>query len=310
MKWMALKRFADFVDDALDAAGLTAPAWSVGVFALAVGAWTLRPLRPLAVGLGTVGAVGAAVTVIPRRPIRGINTSRTAPAAAESAPLRIAAANVWIDNRNPAAAIDEVLALNADVLVVSELNTAMHEHLVQQFPYAMAIELDAPGTNFAHGVYARYPLAHARHAQEIPGQAIVARVEAPEPFWLFALHLPRPKIFGPLGWGLIRPQGLRGAVDQVLALAEAKNEPVVIAGDLNLSDRTPGYRALVRSHRDVMRQGWARTTYGEHLMWKATMLRIDHLFVSRSWSATNQRRVTITGSDHQAIIADLLPSTS
>ncbi len=306
MKWMARRRFVDFVDDALDAAGLTAPAWSVGALGLAAGVWTFRPLRPVAIGLGMVAAAGAAVTVAPRRPQHGTQTADV-DGSAPPATIRVAAANVWVDNQSPDSVIGDLLALDADVLVVSELTSDLHHLLVRHFPHAMAIELDAPETNFAHGVYSRYPLPGARHAQEIAGQAIVARVASPEPFWLYALHLPRPVMFGPLGWGLIRPEGLRNAVDDVLALAARNDGAVIITGDLNLSDRTPGYRALARRHRDAMRAGWARTTYGEHLIWKATLLRIDHLFVSRHWSVANARRVNITGSDHQAIVADVGP---
>ena len=312
---------ANLVEDAIDAAGLTAPAWSAGAVGIAAWLFGHKTLRPVAIGLGLVSAVGAAITVIPRWPnAKRITTppdttppDTTPPetASPEPAPpktLRLVAANVWVNNPNRAAVADDLLSLNADVLVISELTSDLHARLIKHFPHSMTVELDTPGTDFAHGVYARYPLGHAAHEPGIAGQAIVTRVEGPEPFWLFALHLPRPVIFGPVRWGCARPKGLRKAVDAVVSLAATKNEPVVITGDLNLSDRTPGYRALARTYRDAMRNGWAGSTFGNSLFWKATLLRIDHLFVSPSWSVTSQRRVEITGSDHLGLVADLTPT--
>ncbi|MEP7059660.1 MAG: endonuclease/exonuclease/phosphatase family protein, partial [Actinomycetota bacterium] len=72
--------------------------------------------------------------------------------------------------------------------------------------------------------------------------------------------------------------------------------PVVIAGDLNLSDRTHGYRILLSDFRDAMRAGaWAGDTF-EQGIWRYALLRIDHLFVSRSWCAKDPSRFTVTGS--------------
>ena len=57
---------------------------------------------------------------------------------------------------------------------------------------------------------------------------------------------------------------------------------VVVAGDLNLSDRAGGYRILTGVYRDAMRAGvWATDTYRLHV-WRALLLRIDHVFVTES----------------------------
>ncbi len=57
---------------------------------------------------------------------------------------------------------------------------------------------------------------------------------------------------------------------------------MVLAGDLNLSDRGPSNHRLTAVLHDAMRSGWAAPT---SLKWpqRLLLLRIDHVLVSDGW---------------------------
>jgi endonuclease/exonuclease/phosphatase (EEP) superfamily protein YafD len=80
---------------------------------------------------------------------------------------------------------------------------------------------------------------------------------------------------------------------------------VVVAGDLNSTDRARDYRLLDAGLVDAMRDGWAGPT--SVTQWRAFLLRIDHLFVGRGWCGDGAHRVELPGSDHDAIVATVGP---
>jgi endonuclease/exonuclease/phosphatase (EEP) superfamily protein YafD len=95
-------------------------------------------------------------------------------------------------------------------------------------------------------------------------------------------------------------------VDLLQAIG-AETTPVIVAGDLNLSDRSEGYRWLDDRFDDAMRTGWwAASTY-RHGLWRALLLRIDHLFVPEDWCAVDAGTFRVPGSDHMAVEATVGP---
>jgi Endonuclease/Exonuclease/phosphatase family len=89
-------------------------------------------------------------------------------------------------------------------------------------------------------------------------------------------------------------------VSAIIRLTDSSRLPVVVAGDLNVSDRTDAYRRLVSHRRDAMRAQGAGSTY-RPFPWNLLGLRIDHVIIDRSWCATRPNRFHPTGSDHQAV---------
>jgi endonuclease/exonuclease/phosphatase family metal-dependent hydrolase len=91
----------------------------------------------------------------------------------------------------------------------------------------------------------------------------------------------------------------------------AAAEPhTVVAGDLNLADRQPAYRHLVRGRIDAMRTVRAANTFHAHpahAYWRLFAMRIDHLVVPNDWSVSDARVVPISGSDHRAVVATIAP---
>jgi endonuclease/exonuclease/phosphatase family metal-dependent hydrolase len=82
---------------------------------------------------------------------------------------------------------------------------------------------------------------------------------------------------------------------------------VVIAGDLNMSDRVTSYRTMDAALTDAMRADAAgRTTYVGG-WWTSVLLRIDHVFVDPSWCAADPATFDVAGSDHRGVEASVGP---
>jgi endonuclease/exonuclease/phosphatase (EEP) superfamily protein YafD len=251
--------------------------------------------RTISAVLVGVGLCAATLVVGPRTP------QRTGPV---STPLRVVAMNIQFDNPVPADAIADAVASDADVLVVSELTPATEAMLDGRYPHAVTEDLGADG--FGQGVYSRFPLTELDRP-DVRGQVLRLRVEAPTPFVLYALHLPRPVLTGARGSGFHDFAGHRRAVLQLDGIVDRETEPVVIAGDLNLSDRATGYRRLVDGRVDAARTGWAASSFGTSLPWRLLMLRIDHVLIPGDWCVARTDQVPITGSDHRGIVTDVGP---
>ena len=96
----------------------------------------------------------------------------------------------------------------------------------------------------------------------------------------------------------------------MIQAARLERDPVVIAGDLNLSDRAHGYRLLCEGRRDAVRGSFARSTFvGDGLMWRLLKLRIDHIFIPADWSHGGGSSFKLIGSDHHGVRADIGPTS-
>jgi hypothetical protein len=98
----------------------------------------------------------------------------------------------------------------------------------------------------------------------------------------------------------------RRLIRELADLAAAERLPTVVAGDLNLVDRSSGYRLLDDRMRDAVRTSWAGPTSlkGKFL---PLLARIDHIFVSEEWCADGGGRFDIAGSDHRGVVATIGP---
>lgn len=217
--------------------------------------------------------------------------------------VTVAAANVLTGNAHPTLAATDLMATGADVLVVPEVSTGVHHFLAKVYPFA---HRQAPNGG-SMGVYTRLP---ATVLPEVPGtinheRYLRVRIGGDEPFVLWALHLPRPW-FTSEGIHQRRPRGHAITVDRVLAAVDAEALPVVVAGDLNLTDRGRGYRKFTDRFDDAMRSIAGRRT-SLKMLFRPLLLRIDHVLMPEDWCADQARRFEITGSDHRGVMARLGP---
>ena len=117
-----------------------------------------------------------------------------------------------------------------------------------------------------------------------------------------AVHLANP----------VGLQDMRFRRRQVRALLDeiAGTEPMVLVGDFNSSPAWPAYRMVTQHLRDGVRD-WARrsgTRPTRTWNWGAgspKLLRIDHIMV-RGVELADVKVIDIAGSDHRAIVADIV----
>ena len=283
--WFLIRDLLGTVTDVL---AIVLPAAAV-VVALLVGLIGRRRKAAVAFAISTV-LVGVVATVFPWIPTGAgtVDTSRA---------VRIAAANI---GGGELESTDTLMALNADVLIVSEIGRPLTERLSTEFASHVS-ELSGP----AVAVFSRFPMTVLeRPSAELPG--FMVRVEAPSgAFDLIATHVPRP-------WYTARGPSYQATfpghhrlIEQIARRIEDDRGPVVLAGDLNTTDRSRDYRLLTEHVDDAMLDSWGRPTQIGN--WAALLVRIDHLLVKPGWCSDNTSHYKIPYSDHRGIIATVGP---
>jgi endonuclease/exonuclease/phosphatase (EEP) superfamily protein YafD len=219
--------------------------------------------------------------------------------------VTVVVANVLTDNPTKGAAAADVLALDADIVVVPEDTAAVHARLAAAYPYARRQQQGGAWL----GVYSRLPVTESPPTGIYdPDRYLRLEVGGPTPFVLWALHLPRPWLF-PKGSFQMRPGGHARTLSRFIAAIDGETQPVVVAGDLNLTDRGRGYRKLTAHLDDAMRgiRG-ARTEIKRS--YRPLLLNIDHILEPPAWCADGASRFRIRGSDHRGITARVGPCRS
>ncbi len=222
-------------------------------------------------------------------------------------PIALSAVNLQFDSGQPAAGVESALGGHPDVLVVSELTRRTDRLLSAHFPYRVVNDDRLRVADYGQGVYSMFPLENLAEPTGLGKQALRVRVDSPAPFILYALHLPRPHLDSQTGDGVASFSTHRAMTERLDELVRAEQGAVVIAGDLNLSDRTEGYDILSNGRVDALRTGWAASTYVGGWEWDLLMLRIDHIFLSGDWCARNGSTFGLDGSDHAGVRADIGP---
>lgn len=155
---------------------------------------------------------------------------------------------------------DEMVAIireaNADVVAFQELSASAAEHLQAvfetEYPY-MTMHPEGE-TVVGKGFMSRYPIladeywrhdltnGHQRLELDIKGREVV----------FYNVHPPPPRL------RLDFDTGRRSAeIDDILERASQETNPVVIAGDFNMSDQSDDYRHVQTQYTDTHREvGW------------------------------------------------------
>ncbi|MDY7102740.1 MAG: endonuclease/exonuclease/phosphatase family protein [Actinomycetota bacterium] len=227
------------------------------------------------------------------------------------APYRFITANVASPqaDEDATAIADGLVAQDPDVVVVPELSRAMHRELVGRFDtYAKTWPDDISGNlPFpAVGVYADVPVELVENTGDVLSGMRVRVGEGDRAVMLYALHLPKasPSASGPSYTTTFG--GHLGDVRRTLALIEAEDLPVVVAGDLNSPDRSEAYRTLADQLHDAARTSWAGpTSVKSSAVWRSLLLRIDHVMHTNDLCSAGASRFEIPTSDHRGIGVDI-----
>jgi endonuclease/exonuclease/phosphatase (EEP) superfamily protein YafD len=277
----------------LNAASVAMPALGgAGGVALLLGAGVARRLVPVLAAVSLL-AMTALTVIAPLSP---------QPAGRIATPLTIASANIYDSTHTPRAAAEALVATDADVLVAVEAPAGFSRLFKDAVGKDHTYEAEGSGIE----IRSRFPIEPLPVPSRLSSTRVfIVSVRPPggPAFTLLAIHAINPIQES----SFVFQQKFVERLDQTALERQGAAGPVVIAGDLNLSDRTHGYRILSSDFRDAMRAGaWAGDTYIQGI-WKYALLRIDHLFVSRTWCASDPSRFTIPGSDHEGIRATVGP---
>ncbi len=239
---------------ALDTASILLPFWAIaGVLAavLFAGRGRGRRLRAAALAVSASWLVFAlAATVGPWLP-----TDDREPVAA----VRVVAVSLSEGNRS-ADAVSRIVGARGDVFFTAETNSVMYRRLTRRLGEPRVSAGDpgtcsvTPGTCGAVNVWSSFPTVRRgpqRIARRLGGVRLV--VSAPGGrFVLYALDAPEPD------WlerdrDHVSPAEHRRRLAALLDAVEHERLPVVIAGDLKMSDRVSAYRAFADQLDDAMR---------------------------------------------------------
>jgi endonuclease/exonuclease/phosphatase (EEP) superfamily protein YafD len=248
--------------------------------------------RTLIAVLSLVGAVIAAI------PLVAYMTFPGRAAEANPASFRLVTLNVWFRNESVPSIARHLEGLNADAIVLQELTADRLPVLTASLPSYPHVAVE-PGT---HGVvvFSKWPLVESRSvplSSEVSGRFVTLDWQGTR-VNLLGVHVHWP--LGP-GSASLRLQELQ----TIASFAARFREPLLVAGDLNLTPWSPHFRQLLRD------SGMLDAAVGQGLMpsWPSQFrwvgIRIDHCLATPQWRSVNVRAGPHVGSDHRAVVADL-----
>jgi len=275
----------------LNAVAVTLPAISIGAAAvLMVLAVLTRRWLPVLVAISTLLMAAGAI----------FGPRLAHEASGPSIAMSIVFANVYEANTSPEQAAQDLLSRGADIVAAAELRDHTRAALDEQsagYPYV--------ADHRQLTLRSRWPLEILPIPEDLPDPwAMLTWVRPPDgdPFRILVLHVPNPS-------SATTFETQAEQVELIVSIVQRleRRGPIVVVGDLNLSDRTTGYRLLDSHLFDAMRAGdLAHNTYAGGA-WRFAMLRIDHLFLAEGWCASNPRVFVVHGSDHRGIGAAIGP---
>jgi endonuclease/exonuclease/phosphatase (EEP) superfamily protein YafD len=227
------------------------------------------------------------------------------PAAPDPDSFTVMTANVRLGQAAEEPLVRTVIAEDVDVLVLQELSVFQlasldRAGLSQVLPYR------AGGSGAEWGLtmtLSRYPVQQG--AIWDSGSSHEVTIESPKGVvTLLAVHPDRPRATGAHDW--LKDQ------DQLLERAEALRGPALIAGDLNASEDHLALRRLesagYRDSGELIGAGWQPTWPSIKLLGipLPVLVQLDHVMVNDEIEVVGSSTRSITGSDHRAVIAEVV----
>ncbi len=221
---------------------------------------------------------------------------------ADSTPLRIVTTNVLTSNPRHDDIIEELRAIDADVMVVIELSTELAERLRDAFheshPHLTFHERDLG--NFGIGILSRIPLRSVKTLRLDGGPITLEAIL--DDYRIVATH-PLP----PVGQAnfISRNRQLQMLATQMRSGPERPRR-TILAGDLNLTPWNANFTDLLSSaglRRAAPRWGLRPTWYAFPSF--PFGLQIDHVLISDDLACTNFQIGHACGSDHRSVSVTL-----
>lgn len=283
--WLA---FAGRFVPALDVLASFLPLFGAAIL---LGLLVARPRFIRAVAIALAGLAPVMIGMAPE-------WARDIPAArADAPPIRVLTHNVWQRNRDPAATAQTLIDAKPDVLLLQEVGGSFRPMLAaldQHFAFRTACP---PGCDLA--IFSRWPIADSDYfLKDGDGKAfgpplLWARIEGPDGrrFTAMTLHYP---------WPTSRDQAVRRR-EVARALVRIDRDPLIVAGDMNLTPWAAAMREQDRAFAPLMRMTRALPSWPRLF----PVLPIDQIYAGRDWGLRSVRRLPATGSDHRPILVTL-----
>lgn len=273
-------------------------AWVVLAAAALTGTW------PLAAAAGVL-AVHHVAVLAPR-----VTPDRLPRWAGRAPRLHLMVVNVFVDNRTPGALAAEVLAADADVLVVAEWNPAFADAFDtaggdDAYPHRLLDPADT--SDYAVAVLARRPLEPASTMVTSGPLTLAQAVVAVGARRLTIVALNPMAVVDPDGYPRWDAQ-----MDALVAHLAGVPAPYVVAGDLNTTTFRPKMDELLAlglrdAHESLGRGLSASFKLGADgtLAAPGAVVRLDHVLTSAHVRAVHERDLDGAGSDHVPFVLEL-----
>jgi endonuclease/exonuclease/phosphatase (EEP) superfamily protein YafD len=228
------------------------------------------------------------------------------PTSAAEPSLRILIFNCNANNNRYPEMIQQIEAVNPDVLVICEANIHLIDrmkHLHAQYPHRMEVER-WPGTHWrvssGTALWSRFEFkaseVHTLRGAKIQAIHALLKVNG-QTVDVFAVHFPSP-----VNQTQIRQ---RNAGFQELTELLDPTNPVLILGDLNHTVTAHTMREFLKANRlrSVFRDRGMRATWPEPLY--PFGVAIDHILYRGPMRATKVASLDGMGSDHRMLLAEI-----
>ncbi|MGW1745211.1 endonuclease/exonuclease/phosphatase family protein [Streptomyces sp. NPDC002092] len=221
------------------------------------------------------------------------------PGGAAVAEFRVLASNVEF-GRGTGSLVPEIRRHKPDLVFVEECEYTCQARLKQDFgadyPYRQAV---AAGGSAGSIILSRFPLkgtAGVVGTMGMPGAVAEVRGHAVR----LQLAHPMPPLPGQVGLWQRELGRLRNA-------AATTRTPMILAGDFNASQDHAAFRRILDTGlRDAARlTGHARTPSWPARTTPTFGTQIDHVLVSRDFSANSAHFLDLTDTDHRALLVDI-----
>ena len=222
-------------------------------------------------------------------------------AAAKGSPtLTVAYSNVLYSNPTPDQVAAELLATDADVLVLVEFVTPVQQALEaaagDDYPYRAESVFRSAG---AIGLWSRHPIVSGGviELDERPTVDVILDVDGHE-IRVMGVH-PHPPTFNAPLWS--------EQIDAIGDRAALGNHPTVIIGDFNASRWHATFRNLLdrgwQDAHEVLGHGWSVSWPMDEGLMPPPFVRIDHALFGNGVTPTAVRDFDVTNSDHKGFVA-------
>ncbi|AFY50480.1 hypothetical protein Nos7524_4738 [Nostoc sp. PCC 7524] len=224
--------------------------------------------------------------------------------------IRLLSLNINIQNNSTNEIIDIVQANQPDIALLLEIDNKSFENLRWQFQDTLPSAFRSSGGGLA--IFSRLPLQDVKgdNFNKQGNHNLIATIEIDkQPIKFIGTHPLVPT----------KPTNFHSRNRQLAALTkyiQQLQQPVILAGDFNLTPWSPYYRRLINKtnlHNTRLGFGilpsWPRPATHVHLpSWLIPLINIpiDHCLVSKHFQVATTYTGANANSDHAALITDLV----